>query len=455
MSDLKEPSAEPSAGVPGGARLPKLRWLICVLLFLGTTINYMDRQILSVLKPVLAHDLNWSETDYSHIVVWFQGAYAVGNVLAGRVIDLIGVRTGYGLAVLLWSLAAMAHAGVRGVFGFSAARVALGVAEGGNFPAAIGAVTDWFPQRERAFATGIFNFGSNFGAIVTPLLVPGIVWVMTKLHLVPVWRGAFIVIGALGLLWLVAWLVVYFPPQKHPWLSKRELEYIQSDQPVAPAKMTWLQILQYRATWAYVVGTLLTSPIWWFYLFWGPAFLNARFGLDLNHSAVPVATIYTIGGFGSVGAGWIAGAFLRRGWSVNAARKTALLICALCAVPVCTTPYVSSAWMATGLIGLAAAAHQGWSANFYTVASDTMPREAVGSIVGFGGAAGSVVAMGFALFVGDVLQRTHVYKAPFAIASVGYLIALLCVQILVPNIQRVKLKGSGSGFDVVIAPPNE
>jgi len=434
----------------------RLRWWICSLLFLATTINYMDRGILGVLKKTVLDDLKLNEIDYGNIVFWFQGAYAVGNLLAGRLIDVIGVRVGYSLAVALWSIAAMCHAGVRSALGFSVARGALGVAEGGNFPAAIRTVTDWFPQRERALATGWFNFGSNFGAVLTPLAIPPIIAGLLMIKnlgfwsahpdafgiIGPLlgWRGSFIIVGALGGIWLVAWLILYREPEDHTWLSAEEFAHIRSDQVPSMLKLGWGQLFTFRATWAYIVGTLLTSPIWWFYLFWAPGFLQQQFNLPLKTMTWCVAVIYLVAGFGSVGAGWVAEALMRRGWTVNAARKTALLLCALCAVPVFATPHVFSPWVATGLLALAAAAHQGWSANFYTIVSDTMPREAVSSVVGIGGMAGAIVAMGNSQLVGHILQWTHDnYTVPFVMASCGYVVALLCVHLLLPIIRPVQV----------------
>jgi ACS family hexuronate transporter-like MFS transporter len=351
--------------------------------------------------------------------------------LAGRLIDVSGVRLGYSLAVGLWSVAAICHAGVRSALGFDVARVGLGVAEGGNFPGAIRTVTDWFPQRERALATGWFNFGSNFGAVITPLLV------LDLLKPLLGWRGSFIFVGALGGIWLVAWLAIYREPEAHPWLSAVELAHIRSDPVVVQPKLPWASLIGFRATWAYIIGTLLTSPIWWFYLFWAPGFLQQQFGLSDTSMSHRVAIIYMAAGLGSVGAGWIAEALLRRGYSINAARKIALLLCAICALPVFATPLVTSAWTATILLSLAAAAHQGWSANFYTIVSDTMPRNAVSSVVGIGGMAGAIVAMGNSELVGHVLQWTHSYKVPFAMASGGYILAWLCVQLLLPVIRPV------------------
>jgi MFS transporter, ACS family, aldohexuronate transporter len=420
----------PRHGGPG--RGGNLRWWICSLLFVATMINYMDRGILGVLKETVLHDLKLNEIDYGNIVFWFQGAYAVGNLCAGRLIDVIGVRLGYSLAVGLWSVAAICHAGVRSALGFDVARVGLGVAEGGNFPGAIRTVTDWFPQRERALATGWFNFGSNFGAVVTPLLVLDVLQPLVG------WRGSFIVVGALGAIWLVAWLVIYREPEVHPWLSAEELAHIKSDPVEAKSKLPWMALIGFRATWAYIIGTLLTSPIWWFYLFWAPGFLQQQFKLDKHTMSWCVAVIYMVAGLGSIGAGWLAETLMRRGWTVNAARKTALGLCALCALPVFMTPHVLSPWVATALLALAAAAHQGWSANFYTIVSDTMPREAVGSVVGIGGMAGAVVAMGNSELVGHILQWTHDnYAVPFAMASGGYIVAWVCLQVLLPVIRRI------------------
>ncbi|MBI4324351.1 MAG: MFS transporter, partial [Chloroflexi bacterium] len=372
--------------------------------------------------------LGWSEIDYSDIVLAFQLAYAVGYALGGRVMDRIGVRIGYSLAVLLWSLAAMSHAAVRSVMGFSVARFGLGLAEGGNFPAAIKTITEWFPQRERALATGIFNAGSNVGALITPLLVP---WITIQFG----WPAAFLVTGSFGFIWLAVWIGCYQSPEQHPRVSPVELAYIRSDAPDPVVKLPWLELLRHRQTWAFVVGMFMSSPIWWFYLYWIPDFLHKRHGLDLIHLGPPLVVIYLMTDVGSIGGGWLSSALIKCGWSVNAGRKTALLVCALCAVPVFAASIVSHLWTAVFLVGLAASAHQGFSANLYTLVSDTVPRQAVSSVVGIGGMAGAIGGMFIAKLAGYVLEWTGNYLVLFLIASSAYLVALLIIHLLLPRLQ--------------------
>jgi MFS transporter, ACS family, hexuronate transporter len=411
-----------------------VRWWICFLLFLGTTINYMDRQLLGVLKPNLKTELGWTDVDYGHIVMWFQAAYAAGYLLAGRLMDRIGVRLGYALAAVLWSLAAMGHSAARTILEFKIARGALGLAEGGNFPAAIRTVSDWFPKKERALATGLFNGGSNIGPIITPVIVP---WIMLYWG----WRGSFVIIGAFGFVWVALWLATYRAPEKTRRLSPAELAFIRSDGPDPTSKVSWISLLTYRPTWAYTVAMILTSPIWWFYLFWVPDFLDRRFNLGLSQRAGPLAVVYLMAFVGSITGGWLSSTLIHVGWTINTARKTALLICALCVVPVFLAPIATNAWFAVLLIGLAAAAHQGWSANLYTIVPDTMPRATVSSVVGIGGMGGAIVAMFFANLIGHVLQATHGnYLIPFIIASAAYPIALLVIQILLPRLEPQKMR---------------
>jgi ACS family hexuronate transporter-like MFS transporter len=404
-----------------------LRWWICGLLFLATTINYVDRGVIGVLKPTLQRDLGWNEIDYSNIVFWFQVAYAAGYLFGGRLMDAIGLRIGYALAIAVWSIAAFSHGFARSVLGFSAARFGLGLAEGGNFPAAIKTVGEWFPKKERALATGLFNAGCNIGAIATPLLVP---WIAVRLG----WPSAFYLTGALGSICVVAWIFAYRPPKDHPNLSAGELAYIQSDPPDPPAaSIPWAQLLTYRATWAFIIGMALSSPIWWFYLYWIPDFLFKRHNVDLIHMGAPLVTIYLISDGGSIAGGWMSSALIKRGWGVNAARKLALLTCALCVVPVFFASRVSSEWNAVLLIGLAAAAHQGWSANLFTLVSDNMPRQTVSSVVGIGGMAGALAGMGFAKLVGYVLEWTGSYVVLFTIAPAAYLVAFGAMHALIPT----------------------
>src|ERR1041385_2784687 len=358
------------------ARVGYFRWTICALLFFATTINYVDRQVIGILSKDLQAAFRWSEIDYGNIVAAFNAAYALGLLVAGRLIDRFGTRIGYATSLTIWSLAAMAHALAHTPFGFGVARAALGVGEAGNFPAAIKTVAEWFPKKERALATGIFNAGSNVGAIVAPLTVP---WI--ALHLG--WQWAFILTGAIGLLWLAFWLPLYARPEAHPRLSRAELDYIQSDPPdPAGAKTPWLRLIPRRETSAFAIGKYLTDPIWWFYLYWVPPFLRDNYKLDLTSIGLPLIAIYVIADVGRIGGGWLSSTFIKRGWTINRARKTAMLICALAVTPIIFAANVKSLWAAVALIGLAAAAHQGWSCNLLTTTSDMFPRQAVGSVVG-------------------------------------------------------------------------
>jgi ACS family hexuronate transporter-like MFS transporter len=416
-----------------GQRIGRYRWVICGLLFFATTVNYVDRQVLGILSKDLKTAIGWTEVDYGNIVAAFNAAYAFGLLLAGRLMDRIGTRAGYALAIVWWSLAAMGHALARTPFGFGVARAALGVGEAGNFPAAIKTVAEWFPKKERAFATGLFNAGSNVGAIVAPLTVP---WIAMHLG----WRWAFILTGALGFLWLVFWLPVYKRPEQHPNVSAAELDHIQSDPPDPPAmKVPWLSLIPHRQTSAFAIGKYLTDPIWWFYLYWIPGFLRDKHGLDLTTIGPPLIAIYLIADIGSIGGGWLSSTFIKQGWSINRSRKTAMLICALVVTPIIFAANVKSLWVAVALIGLAAAAHQGWSCNLFTTTSDMFPRQAVGSVVGIGGMAGALGGATMAVATGYILQSTgQNYSIVFMIAGTAYLVALLVIHVLAPNLEPVE-----------------
>ena len=394
------------------------RWRICALLFFATTINYVDRQVLGVLAPYLQPIIGWNEIQYGYIVTSFQAAYAVGLLVAGGVIDRLGTRIGYAISIAIWSLAAMSHALVQTAMGFAAARFALGLGEAGNFPAAIKTVAEWFPRKERALATGIFNSGSNVGAIVAPLAVP---WITLRLG----WHWAFLFTGFLSAAWLIAWLTIY----------RRGLTTIQDDEAESASRMPWAHLLAYRQTWAFLLGKFITDPVWWFLTFWLPKFLNSEHGLTLTDLGPPLVAVYVMADGGSIAGGWIASAFLKRGWSANRARKSAMLICASAVVPVLFAAKARNLWVAVALIGLAAASHQGWSANLYTMVSDTFPRRAVASVVGIGGFGGAVAGMLVATFTGFLLQFTGSYVPLFAMASSAYLLALLVIHLLVPKLE--------------------
>jgi ACS family hexuronate transporter-like MFS transporter len=429
---LSEPAtgADPGAvpGPPG-----RYRWTICALLFFATTINYIDRQILGLLEPTLRGIIGWSDVEYGYIVTGFQGAYALGLLVFGRLIDRYGTKVGYAVSITLWSVAAMGHALVTSVFGFGVARFALGLGESGNFPAAIKAVAEWFPKKERALATGIFNSGANIGAVVAPLVVP---WLTMTYG----WYGAFLATGALGFVWLVFWLRVYARPERHPRLSAGELRYIDSDRDeAAPTRIPWAQLLGFRQTWAFVIAKFLTDPIWWFYLYWLPPFLHRSYGLTLTGLGLPLVAIYTMTSVGSVGGGWLSSRLIRRGWAINRSRKTVMLACALAVLPIVVASEVSSLWVAVLLIGLAAAAHQGWSANLFTTASDMFPKRAVGSVTGLGGMAGSVGGMLFAASAGWIIELTGSYLPLFIMAGSAYILALVIMHLIVPRMQPAQI----------------
>jgi ACS family hexuronate transporter-like MFS transporter len=408
------------------------RWFICGLLFFAATVNYIDRQVIGLLKPTLQADLHWSEIDYSNIVFAFQLAYAAGLLFVGRFMDWLGTRKGFSIAVFLWSLAAMAHAAARSVFGFSAARFALGLGESGSFPASIKSVAEWFPKKERALATGIFNSGTNVGALITPLVIP---WLTYNYG----WPAAFIATGAIGFVWLALWLAFYRSPEQSPRLSASELAYIQSDPSETVVPLGWKKLIGYRQTWAFALGKFLTDPIWWLYLFWVPDFLYRTYHVDLKGMMLPLLVIYNAATIGSVGGGWLSSAMIKHGWTINRARKTAMLICALAVIPIIFAARATNLWTAVLLLSLATAAHQGWSANIFTTASDVFPRRAIGTVVGIGGMAGAVGGMMIAKVVGYVLQWTGSYYSVFLMAGSAYLLALLVIQILVPKLEPLEI----------------
>ena len=418
---------------PSPARRGNYRWTICALLFVATTINYIDRQILGLLAPTLGREIGWNEQQYGDIVSWFSIAYALGFLVAGRIMDRFGTRRGLAGSVIAWSIAAMSTALARTANGFAAARFALGLGESGNFPASIKTVAEWFPKRERALATGLFNAGTNVGVILTPLIVPPIV-------LYYGWYWAFVFTGVLGFLWLAAWLLYYGVPETHPRVSREEFAYIRSDPPEPTEKIAWARLLPLRQTWAVAFGKGLTDPVWWLYLFWVPDFLHRSYGLNLMEMGPPLIAIYLIADVGSVGGGWLSSHLIKRGWSINWARKTAMLICALAVTPIVFASQVENVWAAVGLVGLAAAAHQAWSANIFTTASDMFPRRAVGSVVGLAGMAGALGGFFIADVTSRLLEATGSYVIVFLIPGAAYLVALACVHLLAPTLEPVDIK---------------
>ncbi|GGL25680.1 MFS transporter [Caulobacter rhizosphaerae] len=406
--------------------------MIVGLLFLAMVINYVDRQTIGLLKPQLSKEFGWDEVHYADLVFYFQLAYAVAYLAWGKIMDKIGARWGFGIAFLIWQIAHIGHALARGFGGFAIARMGLGVGEAGGFPGGIKAVAEWFPKNERALATGIFNAGTNIGAIVTPLVVPGIVLAFG-------WQMAFIVTGVIGLLWLPLWLIVYRRPREQKRLSAAELAHIEQDPADPVEKIGWVKLLGKKETWAFALGKFLIDPIWWMFLFWLPDFLGKRYGLDLKSFGPPLIAIYLLSDVGSVGGGWLSSNFMKMGWSINKARKTTMLICALLAMPVVFAANVDNLWVAVLIIGVATAAHQGFSANLYTLPSDVFPRGAVGSVVGIGGMLGAFGGMVFSKYIGQVLDKIGTYTPIFIVAGSAYLVALLVVHLLTPKMEPVKV----------------
>ena len=428
MATIEAPASATSAVLarPAGRQ----RWIVCGLLFAATAINYVDRQMIGVLKPTLSADLHWSEADFATIVFWFQLAYAIGYISFGRIVDSVGAKLGYTIAIVIWTISHMAHGLATSVTTFAAARFGLGVGESGNFPAGIRAVTDWFPQRERALAIGIFNAGANVGAIVTPLLVPWLVLAFS-------WRAAFYATGLFGIVWLIAWRMIYRHPRENLSLTSAERAWIEQDaaDPVVP--IAWSRLIRVRETWAYAMGKFFIDPIWWFFLFWLPGYLYERYHLDLKTFGLPLAAVYLISDVGSIAGGWMSSRLLMAGYSANRARKLTMLASAICVVPIFFAQSIDSLWLAVGIIGLATAAHQAFSANLYTLPSDIFPRGAVGSVVGIGGMIGAIGGMGMATFTGYVLDTSHSYNVLFAICASAYFVALLAVHLLSPRLARV------------------
>jgi ACS family hexuronate transporter-like MFS transporter len=408
------------------------RWIICALLFFATVISYVDRGVLGYLEKYLEGIFHFDSVQYSYMTTAFQVAYAIGMVTAGWLTDRLGTRKGLALAIVLWSLAAMSPGAATGVWTFCFAMFFLGLGEAANFPACNKTVAEWFPKKERALAFGIFNSGANIGNIAVPVLVPALVFAVG-------WRGSFVAAGASGLVWLIFWLWLYRTPEAHPRVSVKELAHIQCDPPEKTETVPWARILPVKETWAFAGAKMLTDPIWWFYLFWLPRYLQETFHTSITTNRTPVIAVYLISCVGSVGGGWLSTAMLRGGRSLNAARKTALLICALTVLPVVYAPYAKSLWVVVALIGLAAAAHQGWSANLFTLASDLFPKAAVGSVTGFGGMAGAIVGAGFQLTAGYIVQLTNSYVPLFIMAGSAYVVALLVIHTLSPKLAPAKL----------------
>ena len=431
-------------------KIGNYRWTICGLVFFATTINYLDRQVISLLKSTLSEELNWNDGDYANIEIAFKLFYAFGMLGAGRLVDKLGTKIGYAVATTLWSVAAVAHALVNTVFGFAVVRSALGITEAGNFPAAIKTVAEWFPKKERAFATGIFNSGTNFGAIVAPLSVPFIAAEMG-------WQWAFIITGMLGFVWLVLWLMFYETPNKSPKLSKAEYDYIHSDaaevladkNDIDKPQVPWTKLLSFKQTWAFALGKLLTDPIWWFYLFWLPDFLQSQYKLTGTEIAIPVALVYTLSTIGSVGGGYVPMYLIKMGWPVFRARKTSMLIYALCVSPIIFAQILGGVnmWLAVFVIGFAAAAHQAWSANIFTTVSDMFPKYTTASVTGIGGMFGALGGILLSLLVQknmfvyyrSINQIETAYYIMFFVCGAAYILAWTIMHFLVPKMKPVDL----------------
>ena len=423
-------------------KIGNYRWVICALLFFATTINYVDRQILGYLKPTLEVEFNWTESDYANIVMVFAGFYALGYVVFGNFIDRLGSKKGYSISITIWSVAAILHAFVSGTMGFAAVRALLGLGEAGNFPAAVKATAEWFPKKERALATGIFNSGTSIGAVAAPILVP---WLLGNYG----WQQAFLITGALGFVWLVFWIILYEIPARNKKLSKEEFEYIHSDnEPVAHVDdkpIKWKALLGLRQTWVFIVGKVLTDPIWWFFLFWLPPYFASTFALDLKKPSIHLVVVYTATTFGSIGGGWLSSYLIKKGWAPLRARKAALLIVAFAVLPIMLAQFATNVWVAVGIISIAAAAHQAWSSNIFTTVSDMFPKRAVSSVVGIGGMAGSLGSTFFPLLVGALLDHYKLlgnigagYNILFIICGLAYMLAWIIIHFLTKNMKPVE-----------------
>ena len=416
-----------TAGAEGAApRSGRVRWIVCAFLFLAVVLSYVDRLVLPVLKPDLAVRYGWSESGYANLAIWFQAVYGLSYVAFGRLVDRIGARAGYAIAVTLWTIGHVAHIAFTSTRGLLIARIPLAMGEAGAFPAALAATNEWFPARERALAIGIFNAGSNVGAILTPLIVPFIAVAFG-------WRMAFVATGLLTLLWLAAWLAFYRRPSDHPRVSAAELAWIGSEPKDGTRRVPLAQLLRLRQTWAYIVGRFMIDPVWWTFLFWLPDFFNRRYHLKMTEFGPPLVAIYLFADVGSVAGGWFSSRLLGRGWALGRARKTAMFAAALCAVPITTAASVSNVWSAVALIGLACAGHQAFSANLYALPGDLFRRNTAGSVIGLGGLGGALGGMLMAYFAGTVLEKAGGYQPIFIAAGFAYLAALACLHLLLPT----------------------
>lgn len=415
-------------------QIENYRWRIVALLFFATTINYIDRQVIGILKPFIAGDLGWSEADYGYIVTAFQIAYAIGLITTGRILDKYGTRIGYLWAIIIWSIAGMAHAAARGVTSFAVARFALGIGESANFPAAVKSVAEWFPKKERAFAAGLFNSGSTVGAITAPIIVSGITLALG-------WQWAFIITGALGFIWIFFWLAWYQAPENHPKISKQELEYILQDDEFRETSksISWLHLFKYKQTFAICSTRFISDWVWWFFLFWIPDFLSKTHGINIREVVLPLIVIYAVSSVGGITGGWISSKFITLGKSIDYARKTTILMCALIVLPVMLVSQTANLWVAVGLIALAAAGHQGWASNIFTIVSDIYPKNAVGSMMGLSGFTGAIGGALSATFVGLLLETTGSYFFIFLIAASVYMFNWLILKLSIRKIEPIEV----------------
>ncbi len=415
----------------------RFRWFILVLLFIATTILYIDRSALGILAPDLQRSIGWTEEQYGIINSVFMIAYAICFILMGRLLDLIGTRRGYLVSIGIWSLATLGHVLARSWVGFAVARFSLAVGQSGNFPSAIKAVAEWFPKKDRSLAIGIFNGGSNMGTIIAPLVIPVLVLGFDN------WRVGFFWTLPISITWMLLWLKYFRKPEQNSRVSKEELAYINSDtdENENMARVGWKQILPHREAWAIAVAKFMADPIWWFYIFWGAKFLNEKFGLNLKDIGLPFFTIYLVSWGLGIFLGWLSSKFLKMGFGLNKGRKLGMLVCGIFAIPVALVPHTGHVWLAVGLIALAAGGHCGWSANVFSLMSDIFPKKATGSVAGFGGFAGAVGGALTAFGIGKILQNigSDGYAIPFAVAGSGYLIALLIIHLLVPKIRSISI----------------
>jgi len=408
----------------------RVRWIICGLLFLACVLSYIDRLVLSVLKPTLQQQYGWSESGYGDVVFWFQAVYGIGFLFFGRLVDRVGAKIGYVLAMTVWTAAHMAHALVTSTLGFTLVRIPLALGESGTFPAALAAIAEWFPKRERALAIGIFNAGANVGALVTPLIVPLITLAMG-------WQAAFLITGLFNLVWLGGWIGLYRRPRQHPRISEAEIAYIEAEPFIDQGRAPFSKVLSTRQAWAYMAGRFLIDPIWWTFLFWLPDFFSKRYGVDLKGFGPPLVAIYLLADVGSIFGGWLSSRMLAKGVSANRARKTAMFVCALMVVPVSFAQSAPTIWVAVLLIGMACAGHQGFSSNHFSLPADAFPRFAQGTVVGLGGFAGAAGGMLMSKYAGYILQTFGSYTPIFIVSGSAYLLALLVVHLLNPRYEAV------------------